>query len=190
MTSIVDAMGLTLPGASSIPAVDSGHSRMASACGARIVEMVWEDLRPSRIVTATAFVNGIVAYGASAARPMRPIHLIAMAGRAGVDLTLDDMAELRRRGSGLRQPVSLGHLSDGGLLFRRRAAGAALNRLADHLALDRPDRQRPHARREHRRRRMLGRRRHPTLGQSGRAALATAARSCFSRAISRPTGRS
>src|SRR5690606_34979757 len=62
MTSIVDAMGMTLSGASSIPAVDSGHTRMASACGSRIVDMVWEDLKPSDILDRASFSNGLVAY--------------------------------------------------------------------------------------------------------------------------------
>src|SRR5215469_8707016 len=60
MTSIADALGLTLTGASSIPAADSGHVRMASACGARIVSMIAEDLRPSKILTARSFHNAMV----------------------------------------------------------------------------------------------------------------------------------
>jgi len=97
MTSIVDAMGLTLPGASSIPAIDSGHVRMASACGARAVEMVWEDLRPSTILDRRAFENGAVTYMALGGSTNAAIHLIAMARRAGVDLTLDDLAAIARR---------------------------------------------------------------------------------------------
>ena len=86
MTSIVDAMGLTLPGASSIPAADSGHPRMASACGERIVEMIWEDLKPSRLLDARSFRNGLVAYMALGGSTNAAVHLIAMARRAGVDL--------------------------------------------------------------------------------------------------------
>ncbi|MGH8176767.1 MAG: IlvD/Edd family dehydratase [Steroidobacter sp.] len=97
MTSIVDAMGLTLPGASSIPAVDSGHVRMASACGARAVELVWEDLRLSRILDRDAFENGVVAYMALGGSTNAAIHLIAMARRAGVALTLDDLAAVAQR---------------------------------------------------------------------------------------------
>jgi dihydroxy-acid dehydratase len=92
MTSIVDAMGLTFTGASSIPAADSGHARMASACGQRIVAMVAEDLRPSKILTPASFANGVVAYMALGGSTNAAIHLIAMAGRAGVKLTLDDLA--------------------------------------------------------------------------------------------------
>jgi len=94
MTSIVDAMGMTLPGASSIPAVDSGHPRMASACGVRIVEMVWEDLKPSNILNRASFLNGLVAYMALGGSTNAAVHLIAMAKRAGVSLTLDDMAAM------------------------------------------------------------------------------------------------
>lgn len=97
MTSIVDAMGLTLPGASSIPAVDSGHVRMASACGVRAVELVWEDLRLSRILDRRAFENGVVAYMALGGSTNAAIHLIAMARRAGVALTLDDLAAVAQR---------------------------------------------------------------------------------------------
>jgi dihydroxy-acid dehydratase len=97
MTSIVDAMGLTLPGASSIPAVDSGHARMASSCGERIVAMVLEDLKPSRLLTRSSFLNGLVAYMALGGSTNAAIHLIALAGRARIDLSLDDMAEAASR---------------------------------------------------------------------------------------------
>jgi dihydroxy-acid dehydratase len=97
MTSIVDAMGLTLPGASSIPAVDSGNARMASACGARIVEMVWEDLKPSRLLSRGSFENGLVANMALGGSTNAAVHLIALAGRAGITLTLDDMAAVAAR---------------------------------------------------------------------------------------------
>ena len=72
MTSIADAMGLTLPGASSIPAVDSGHSRMASACGERIVEMIWEDLSPRASSTRGASATGSWPIWRSGDRPTRP----------------------------------------------------------------------------------------------------------------------
>jgi dihydroxy-acid dehydratase len=97
MTSIVDAMGMTLPGASSIPAADSGHVRMASLCGERIVEMVWQDIRPSSLLTAGAFANGVVAYMALGGSTNAAIHLIALARRAGVALNLDDLAAAARR---------------------------------------------------------------------------------------------
>ncbi|MEJ2623376.1 MAG: L-arabinonate dehydratase [Pseudolabrys sp.] len=96
MMAITDALGLTLPGASSIPAVDSGHQRMASACGRRIVEMVWEDLTADKIVTAAAVRNAAVVAMATGCSTNAVVHLIAMARRAGVPLTLDDLDALGR----------------------------------------------------------------------------------------------
>jgi dihydroxy-acid dehydratase len=97
MTSAVDALGLTLPGASSVPAADSGHARMASAAGRRIVEMVWEDLKPRDILTTEAFENAVTAAMALGGSTNAIIHLIAMAGRAGAQLDLDRFDELSRR---------------------------------------------------------------------------------------------
>ena len=97
MTAIAEAMGMTLPGASSIPAADSGHVRMASACGARAVEMVREDLRPSRIITARAVGNGVAASMALGGSTNAAIHIIAVARRAGVGLTLNDLAAAAAR---------------------------------------------------------------------------------------------
>jgi dihydroxy-acid dehydratase len=96
MTAITDALGLTLPGASSIPAVDSGHQRMAAACGRRIVEMVWEDLTPDQIVTEPAVRNAAIVAMATGCSTNAVVHLIAMARRGGVDLTLDDLDALGR----------------------------------------------------------------------------------------------
>ncbi|CAH2602165.1 6-deoxy-6-sulfo-D-gluconate dehydratase [Rhodovastum atsumiense] len=97
MTLIAEAIGFTLPGAASIPAADSGHVRMAAACGDRIVAMVREDLRPSRWLTRRHFDNGIATYMALGGSTNAAIHLIAMARRAGISLTLDDMAAMARR---------------------------------------------------------------------------------------------
>ena len=96
MTAIADAMGLTLPGASSIPAADSGHKRMGSACGRRIVDMVWEDLTPEKIITAAAVRNAAIVAMATGCSTNAVVHLIAMARRAGVALTLDDLDTLGR----------------------------------------------------------------------------------------------
>src|SRR6056297_1874533 len=96
MTAIADAMGLTLPGASSIPAVDSGHQRMSAACGRRIVEMVWDDLRPDRIVTDASCRNAAIVAMATGCSTNAVVHLIAMARRAGVDLRLEDLDALGR----------------------------------------------------------------------------------------------
>ncbi len=91
MTAIAEAMGLTLPGASSIPAADANHIRMSTRCGRRIVEMVWEDLTPNKIVTRDAVDNAISVAMALGCSTNAVIHLIAMARRAGVKLTLDDL---------------------------------------------------------------------------------------------------
>ena len=97
MAAAVDALGLTLPGASSIPAADSSHPRMASAAGRRIVEMVWEDLRPREILTTEAFENSVTAAMALGGSTNAIIHLVAMAGRAGAVLDLDRFDALSRR---------------------------------------------------------------------------------------------
>jgi len=96
MTGIAEAIGMCLPGASSIPAADSNHIRMASAAGRRIVDMVWEDLRPSRIQTRAAFENGVVIAMAMGCSTNAIIHLIAMARRAGADISLDDFDRASR----------------------------------------------------------------------------------------------
>ncbi len=96
MTSIADAMGLTLPGASSIPAADAGHIRMSAECGRRIVGMVWEDLTPKKIVTDASMRNAAIVAMATGCSTNAVVHLIAIAGRAGVRLTLDDLDALGR----------------------------------------------------------------------------------------------
>jgi dihydroxy-acid dehydratase len=94
MTAIAETMGWCLPGASSIPAPDSNHPRMAAACGRRIVEMVWEDLKPSDFMTADAVDNSIRCHLAMGGSTNAMIHVVAMARRAGVDLKLDRFDEL------------------------------------------------------------------------------------------------
>lgn len=96
MTAIADALGITLPGASSIPAVDSEHQRMSAACGRRIVEMVSEDLTPNLILTGAAFRNAAIVAMATGCSTNAVVHLIAMARRAGVPMTLDELDELGR----------------------------------------------------------------------------------------------
>jgi len=97
MTALADVVGLCLPGASSIPAADSGHVRMASACGRRIVDMVWEDLTPTRIMTKPAFLNAIVVAMAMGCSTNAVVHLIAMARRAGHDVRLEDFDAASRK---------------------------------------------------------------------------------------------
>ncbi len=94
MMSIAEGFGLTLPGASSIPAPDAGHKRMADNCGKRIVEMVWEDLTPDKILTEAATRNAVTVAMATGCSTNAIIHMIAMARRAGVNLTLDTLDEI------------------------------------------------------------------------------------------------
>jgi len=97
MTAIAEAIGMTLPGASSIPAADANHIRMASECGRRIVEMVWEDLAPQRIQSRKAFENAIVVAMAMGCSTNAIIHVIAQARRAGHDIGLADFETASRK---------------------------------------------------------------------------------------------
>jgi dihydroxy-acid dehydratase len=97
MAAAAEALGAMLPGASSIPAADSGHARMASAAGRRIVEMVLEDLKPRDVLTQDAFDNAVTVAMALGGSTNAIVHLIAMAGRAGVPLDLDRFDALSRR---------------------------------------------------------------------------------------------
>src|ERR1700676_3248692 len=96
MTALAEVLGLSLPGASSIPAADSGHARMAGACGRRIVEMIREDLKPRDILTRASFENALVVHMALGGSTNAIIHLIAMAGGAGIKLLLDDFDRIAR----------------------------------------------------------------------------------------------
>jgi len=91
MTAIAEAIGLCLPGASSIPAADSNHIRMSANVGKRIVDMVWEDLKPSKIITEKSIDNAVTVAMAMGCSTNAIIHLIAMARRAGIHLTMDDL---------------------------------------------------------------------------------------------------
>ena len=96
MTSAAEALGVTLPGAASVPAVDSRHAVMCARSGRRIVEMVWEDRRLSTIMTAAAVRNAVVTALAIGGSTNSVIHLIAMARRVGVPLSLADFDALAR----------------------------------------------------------------------------------------------
>ncbi len=96
MMSLAETLGMTLPGASSIPAADSAHPRMASATGRRIVEMIGEDLKPRDVLSRGSFLNALVVQMALAGSTNAMIHLVAMAGRAGVPLDLDDFDRVGR----------------------------------------------------------------------------------------------
>jgi dihydroxy-acid dehydratase len=97
MTSAAEALGMTLPGAASIPAVDSAHHRMAAASGRRIVEMVWEGLVPGDVLTREAFEDAVATVLALGGSTNAVIHLVALAGRCGVPLGLDDFDAISRR---------------------------------------------------------------------------------------------
>jgi len=97
MTSLTEVLGLSLPGASSIPAVDSNHVKMANRSGRRIVEMVWEDLKPRDILNDASFNNAIASVFALGGSTNAVIHLVALAGRAGIKITLDRFDQLSRK---------------------------------------------------------------------------------------------
>ena len=96
MTAIAEGFGLTLPGASSIPAADANHQRMAASCGRRIVDMVWENVTPDQIITKPATQNAVTIAMATGCSTNAIIHLIAMARRAGIDLELGNLDEIGR----------------------------------------------------------------------------------------------
>ena len=96
MASLVEALGMTLPSNAAIPAADARRSTLAQMSGRRIVEMVAEDLKPSDILTRQAFENAIKVVGAIGGSTNCVLHLLAIAGRVGVDMTLDDWDRLGR----------------------------------------------------------------------------------------------
>jgi dihydroxy-acid dehydratase len=97
MTAIAEAIGMSLTGASSIPAADANHIRMCSGAGRRIVDMVWEDLTPGKILSRAAFENAIAVAMSMGCSTNAVVHLIAMARRAGRDIGLDDFDKLSRK---------------------------------------------------------------------------------------------
>ena len=136
MTSIAEGLGMCLSGASSIPAPDANHIRMAAATGRRIVEMVWEDQRPSSILDRRAFENAMSVAMATGCSTNAIIHLVAMARRAGVPLTMDDLD-----GWGRKVPVIANIRPSGSdyLMEDFYYAGglrALMARLGDRLHLD------------------------------------------------------
>ncbi len=135
MTAIAEALGMCLPGASSIPAMDAAHPRMAADCGERIVAMIWEDLTPRRILTRGAFLNAAAVQMALGGSTNAAVHIVAMAGRAGVDLTLADLDAVARR-----VPVLANLFPSGDKLMEDfyYAGGlpALMNRIREQLSLD------------------------------------------------------
>ena len=96
MMMIAEALGLSLPGASTIPAADSSHPRMCAAAGRRIVDMVWEDVTPAQILTPAAFDNAITVHMAVGGSTNAIIHVVAMARRAGIALSLERFDKISR----------------------------------------------------------------------------------------------
>ena len=97
MMGIAEAVGFTLPGASSIPAADANHIRMSAECGRRIVQMVWDDLTPAKMLSRRNFENGIACAMAMGCSTNAIVHLIAMSRRAGHPVTLDDFDAASRK---------------------------------------------------------------------------------------------
>ncbi|HEX6018225.1 MAG TPA: L-arabinonate dehydratase [Burkholderiaceae bacterium] len=97
MMGIAEAIGFTLPGASSIPAADANHIRMSAECGRRIVQMVWDDLTPARLLGRDSFHNGIAVAMAEGCSTNAIIHLVAISRRAGLAVSLDDFDAMSRK---------------------------------------------------------------------------------------------
>jgi dihydroxy-acid dehydratase len=93
MMSLAESLGFTLPGAASIPAPDSNHAKLATLTGKRAVEMVWEDLKPRDFLRKESFDNAIVTLMAMGGSTNALIHLVAIAGRAGIKLPLERFNE-------------------------------------------------------------------------------------------------
>ncbi len=138
MTSIAETMGMALPGSASVPATHSGHSRMASATGRQAVELAWYDVRPSQIMTDDAFHNAITALMAMGGSTNAIVHLMALAGRAQVPLTLERFDEISQS-----TPV-IGNIRPAGKyvmgdFFDAGGLRALLSGISDLLKLDAPN---------------------------------------------------
>jgi dihydroxy-acid dehydratase len=136
MTAIAEAVGMVLPGGSSVPAADAGHIRLASESGRRIVEMVWEDLTPRKIQTRPAFENAIAVAMAMGCSTNAIIHLIAMARRADCDIGLDDFERFSRIVPviGNVRPTGSTYLMED--FFYAGGIRGLMNQMREHLQLD------------------------------------------------------
>ena len=136
MMAIAEALGLTLPGAASIPAPDSNHSKMATLAGKRIVDMVWEDLKPRDFLKKESFDNAIVTLMALGGSTNAIVHLLAMAGRAGVKLPLERFDELSAKTPVLAniRPSGAEYLMED--FYYAGGLRALLSELKDLLCLD------------------------------------------------------
>ena len=169
MASMAEALGIAPTGNAAIPAVDSRRYALAQLSGRRIVEMVREDLRMSKILTRAAFENAIRVNAAIGGSTNAVVHLLAIAGRVGVPLALDDFDRLGARPAAAGQPAAVGPVPDGGLLLRgRRAGGGARARRPDPPR--RAHRQRQDDRRDDRRRAVLEPRGDPPARRAAQAA--------------------
>ena len=132
MGCMAEALGMTLPGLAGTPAADTRLLKASHESGRRIVEMVKEDLKPQDILTFGAFRNAIVALGAIGGSTNAVVHLLAIAGRAGVELTLDDFDEIGSRIPLLvnLQPAGAHLMED---LFRAGGLRAVLSQVEKHL---------------------------------------------------------
>ena len=128
--------------------------------------MVWEDLKPSDILTRRSFENALMVHNALAGSTNAMIHLVAMAGRAGIEVNAAGFRRFRAEGAGDRQPAPLGRMADGGFPHRRRHPRPALAPRAP--APSRRAHGGRNAARRARRRRRLQRRRHPPARQADR----------------------
>jgi dihydroxy-acid dehydratase len=137
MTSAAEVLGMTLPGAASIPAADAGHSRMAAHTGKMAVEMVREERVPAGILTAEAYADAVTTVVALGGSTNAVIHLIAMARRGGIPLTIDDFDEAARHTPVLANIKPTGEylMED---FFYAGGLPALLANIADLLHLDRP----------------------------------------------------
>ena len=137
MACLAEAMGMTLPGCAAIPAVDSRRLLLAERSGRRAVEMVLEDVRPSRVITRQALENAITACMALGGSTNAVIHLLALAGRLGIDLALDDFDSISRR-----TPYLANIKPSGEFLmeefFAAGGVGALLQELVPLLHMDAP----------------------------------------------------
>jgi dihydroxy-acid dehydratase len=132
MTSLAEALGMTLPGCANIPAPDSRRLAIAEMSGRRIVEMIEPGLTPSRIMTREAFENAITVLMALGGSTNAVVHLIAMAGRLGIRLTLDDFDRISRRTACIVNVKPSGEylMED---LFHAGGIPAVMGQLADRL---------------------------------------------------------
>jgi dihydroxy-acid dehydratase len=136
MMGIAEAVGFALPGASSIPAADANHPRMSAECGRRIVQMVWDDLTPAKLLTRASFENGIACAMAMGCSTNAIVHLIAMSRRAGHPVTLDDFDAASRRVPVIAniRPSGETHLMED--FFYAGGLPALLKRIEKHLKTD------------------------------------------------------